>query len=73
MLRRGCKLTIARYGSGKASALVIDVGHYNTSVSAVWEGTILKKSKSCILLLTFVERLREHDLMDKLQAYFAHL
>ncbi|WPG98130.1 Hypothetical protein R9X50_00091600 [Acrodontium crateriforme] len=35
---------LAAYASGKASALVIDIGHYNTSVTAMWEGMVLRKS-----------------------------
>lgn len=35
-----------RYANGKATALVVDVGHFNTSVTALWEGMVLKKSKS---------------------------
>ena len=35
-----------RYANGKATAIVVDVGHFNTSVTAVWEGMVLKKSKS---------------------------
>ena len=36
---------IGRYSQGKASALVVDIGHQNTSVTALWEGMVLKKSK----------------------------
>ncbi|KAI7219197.1 Actin/actin-like protein [Hortaea werneckii] len=35
---------LAAYANGKATALVVDVGHYNTSVTALWEGMVLKKS-----------------------------
>ncbi|KAK3677299.1 Actin-related protein 4 [Recurvomyces mirabilis] len=35
---------LAAYGNGKATALVVDVGHQNTSVTAVWEGMVLRKS-----------------------------
>ncbi|EMD00294.1 hypothetical protein BAUCODRAFT_372610 [Baudoinia panamericana UAMH 10762] len=35
---------LAAYGNGKATALVVDVGHYNTSVTALWEGMVLRKS-----------------------------
>lgn len=38
-------LTFSRYAAGKASALVIDIGHYNTSVTAMWEGMVLRKSE----------------------------
>ena len=34
-----------RYANGKATALVVDVGHNNTSVTALWEGMVLKKSE----------------------------
>jgi hypothetical protein len=34
-----------RYSQGKATALVIDVGHQNTSVTALWEGMPLRKSE----------------------------
>ena len=40
---------MGRYGNGKATALVVDVGHQNTSVTALWEGMVLKKSESCFL------------------------
>lgn len=35
---------LAAYAQGKATALVVDVGHQNTSVTAIWEGMVLKKS-----------------------------
>jgi len=35
-----------RYANGKATGLVVDVGHYNTSVTALWEGMVLRKSTS---------------------------
>ncbi|KAK0279617.1 NuA4 histone acetyltransferase subunit [Friedmanniomyces endolithicus] len=35
---------LAAYGNGKATALVVDVGHQNTSVTAIWEGMVLRKS-----------------------------
>ncbi|KAK5132946.1 hypothetical protein LTR08_008309 [Meristemomyces frigidus] len=35
---------LAAYANGKATAIVVDVGHYNTSVTAVWEGMVLRKS-----------------------------
>ncbi|KAK5172961.1 NuA4 histone acetyltransferase subunit [Saxophila tyrrhenica] len=35
---------LAAYSQGKATALVVDVGHQNTSVTALWEGMVLKKS-----------------------------
>lgn len=41
-----------RYANGKATALVVDVGHNNTSVTALWEGMVLKKSE-CLSLLRF--------------------
>jgi actin-related protein len=34
-----------RYANGKATALVVDIGHQQSSVTAVWEGMVLKKSK----------------------------
>ena len=34
-----------RYSQGKATALVVDIGHQNTSVTALWEGMVLKKSE----------------------------
>ena len=42
-----------RYANGKATALVVDVGHNNTSVTALWEGMVLKKSEYLFLLLAF--------------------
>ncbi|KAK3698029.1 Actin-related protein 4 [Vermiconidia calcicola] len=35
---------LAAYSQGKATALVVDVGHRNTSVTALWEGMVLRKS-----------------------------
>ncbi|KAK4542401.1 hypothetical protein LTR36_006858 [Oleoguttula mirabilis] len=35
---------LAAYANGKATALVVDVGHHNTSVTALWEGMVLRKS-----------------------------
>ncbi|KAK5114724.1 hypothetical protein LTR62_002298 [Meristemomyces frigidus] len=35
---------LAAYGNGKATALVVDVGHQNTSVTAVIEGMVVRKS-----------------------------
>ncbi|KAK3068558.1 NuA4 histone acetyltransferase subunit [Teratosphaeriaceae sp. CCFEE 6253] len=35
---------LAAYGNGKATALVVDVGYRNTSVTALWEGMVLRKS-----------------------------
>ncbi|KJX95190.1 Actin/actin-like protein [Zymoseptoria brevis] len=35
---------LAAYSQGKPTALVIDIGHHNTSVTALWEGMVLKKS-----------------------------
>lgn len=35
---------LAAYAQGKATALVVDIGHQNTSVTAIWEGMVLKKS-----------------------------
>ncbi|KAF2767916.1 actin-related protein, ARP4 class [Teratosphaeria nubilosa] len=35
---------LAAYANGKATALVVDVGHTHTAVTAVWEGMTLKKS-----------------------------
>ncbi|KAF2862153.1 actin-related protein, ARP4 class [Piedraia hortae CBS 480.64] len=35
---------LAAYANGKATALVVDVGHRQSSVTAVWEGMVLKKS-----------------------------
>jgi len=37
-----------RYATGKATALVVDIGHQQSSVTALWEGMVLKKSKSFI-------------------------
>ncbi|EME40042.1 hypothetical protein DOTSEDRAFT_178949 [Dothistroma septosporum NZE10] len=34
---------LAAYSQGKATALVIDIGHLNTSITALWEGMALKK------------------------------
>lgn len=34
---------LAAYSQGKATALVIDIGHLNTSITALWEGMVLKK------------------------------
>lgn len=42
---------LAAYAQGKATALVVDVGHQNTSVTAVWEGMVLKKSTISLSLL----------------------
>lgn len=33
-----------RYANSKATALVVDVGHQQTSVTALWEGMVMKKS-----------------------------
>ena len=38
-------LTLTSYSQGKATALVIDIGHQNTSLTAIWEGMVLRKSK----------------------------
>ncbi|KAI5361571.1 putative Actin family, ATPase, nucleotide binding domain-containing protein [Septoria linicola] len=35
---------LAAYSQGKATALVVDIGHQNTSVTALHEGMVLKKS-----------------------------
>lgn len=35
---------LAAYSQGKATALVVDMGHHNTSVTALHEGMVLKKS-----------------------------
>ncbi|KAK4496898.1 hypothetical protein PRZ48_011347 [Zasmidium cellare] len=35
---------LAAFSQGKSTALVIDVGHQNTSVTAMWEGMVLRKS-----------------------------
>ena len=43
-----------RYANGKATAIVVDVGHYNTSVTAVWEGMVLRKSMSTHFLFRIV-------------------
>lgn len=47
-------LTRASYSQGKATALVIDVGHQNTSVTALWEGMVLKKSELPLASPVFV-------------------
>lgn len=43
---RGLLLTSYRFAGGKASALVIDVGAANTSITPVHDGLILKKGDS---------------------------
>jgi len=35
---------LAAFSQGKPTALIIDIGHQNTSVTAMWEGMVLKKS-----------------------------
>ncbi|KXL49891.1 hypothetical protein M433DRAFT_130449 [Acidomyces richmondensis BFW] len=35
---------LAAYATGKATALVVDIGHQQSSVTALWEGMVLKKS-----------------------------
>jgi hypothetical protein len=32
-----------RYSQGKATALVVDIGHKNTSVTALYDGMVLRK------------------------------
>lgn len=39
-------LTTCRYSQSKATALVVDIGALNTSVTALWDGMVLQKSKS---------------------------
>jgi actin-related protein 4 len=41
-------LTTFRYSQSKATALVVDIGALNTSVTALWDGMVLQKSKSLI-------------------------
>lgn len=35
---------LAAYSQGKSTALVVDIGHQNTSVTALYDGMVLKKS-----------------------------
>ncbi|KXT10747.1 hypothetical protein AC579_6849 [Pseudocercospora musae] len=35
---------LAAYSQGKATGLIVDIGHLNTSVTAMYEGMVLKKS-----------------------------
>jgi len=42
-----------RYSQGKATALVVDIGHQNTSVTALWEGMVIRKSK-CLTPLSLL-------------------
>lgn len=39
---------VIRYSQGKPTALVVDVGAQKTSVTALWEGMVLRKSKSLV-------------------------
>jgi actin-related protein 4 len=39
-------LTDFRYSQSKATALVVDIGALNTSVTALWDGMVLQKSES---------------------------
>lgn len=41
-------LTMSRYSQSKATALVVDIGALNTSVTALWDGMVLQKSKSLV-------------------------
>lgn len=54
-----------RYSQGKATALVIDIGHQHTSVTALWEGMVLKKSKCafalCFAVLVIMMNFFSHD------------
>jgi hypothetical protein len=36
---------IYRYSQGKATALIVDVGHLNTSVTALYDGMVLRKGE----------------------------
>lgn len=44
---RDKELTGYRYSQSKATALVVDIGALNTSVTALWDGMVLQKSE-CI-------------------------
>lgn len=41
---------LAAYSQGKATALVIDIGHQNTAVTAMYEGMVLRKSELAVQL-----------------------
>lgn len=57
---------LAAYSQGKATALVVDVGHMNTSVTAMYDGMVLAKSSQH-------SPLAGHWLNDQIRLMFASL
>lgn len=59
-----------RYSQSKATALVVDIGALNTSVTALWDGMVLQKSE---LHSNFIFSCETHIMLTNFKACNIHL